>query len=305
MYSITFQQIETFLTIAKYMNLSRAAEAMYISQPALSKTLQRLEERIGIRLFLRGNSGVVLTPEGAYLYKTLEPLYASLNETIDTAQAISSKPSRTLRIVQPPVYDVAVIFEEAKDGIRRFAAEHPGIVLTESLCEFKELRNAIEYSTADIAIIYDFVLGQMKNVSYKRITEFSMYLAISSKHPLAKGDKLPSIKALASEVFYRVGYLDDEASREIYKGECEELGFAPEQFVFVSNVQTLVHAIREMKGVSICGRFNYFGQEGDVKYYPLPPFKEKKYVVAAWQADRLTAEAKLFVNMLPGDVKSA
>ena len=51
MYNITFQQMEAFLTAAKYLNLSKAADAMFVSQSALSKTLQRFEEGVELQLF--------------------------------------------------------------------------------------------------------------------------------------------------------------------------------------------------------------------------------------------------------------
>jgi len=301
MYNITSQQIETFLTVAKYMNLSRAAEAMYISQPALSKTLQRFEERIGIRLFSRSNYGISLTPEGAYLFKVLEPLYAGLNEAIDEAHAIAQQSIRRLRFVFTSVYDVAEIFVEAKNYINRFALDHPDIEIVESLCEYKEVRRALEYGRDDLAIVYDFVLEGMKNISYKRITEFPLYLAMSAKHPLAQYAEMPPAELLESEVFYRVGYLDDEASLPIYEDECRQAGFAPKRFVFVSNMQTLFHAICEMRGMSLCTKFSSFGSGDEVKYYTIPPFREKKYTVAAWRSDMLGYEARLFINNIPGE----
>ncbi|MDR1027911.1 MAG: LysR family transcriptional regulator, partial [Clostridiales Family XIII bacterium] len=164
MYNITTQQIEAFLTIAKYLKLSKAAETMYISQPALSMTLQRLEERIGVRLFVRSNQGLSLTKEGEYLFRILDPLYASLNEAITEARSMSRQPARHLRFTYTSVYDVAEIFEGAKDSIRRFAREYPDIVLTESIGEYRDVRNALEYGHTDIAIVYDFVLSHMKNI---------------------------------------------------------------------------------------------------------------------------------------------
>jgi DNA-binding transcriptional LysR family regulator len=58
MYSITFQQMEAFLTAAKYLNLSKAADAMFISQSALSKTLQRFEEGRGASAVYQEQPGV-------------------------------------------------------------------------------------------------------------------------------------------------------------------------------------------------------------------------------------------------------
>jgi len=289
------------LIIAKYMNLSNAAETLYISQPALSKTLQRLEDRIGVRLFFRSNQGLSLTKEGAYLYEVLEPLYASLNDAINEVRSLSKQPARRLRFTHTSVYDVAEIFSEAKDCIHQFAREYPDIELTESLGEYRDVRAALEYGHTDIAIVYDFVLDRIKNIAYKRITQFPLYLAMSTRHPLAQSDTAPPAEMVEDETFYRVSYLDDEASRLAYEDECRQSGFCPKNFVFLPNMQTLFHVLREMRGMSLCTKFTHFGGDDEIKYYPLPPLRDKKYIVAAWRPDRLTAEARLFLKMLPGE----
>ncbi|MDR0875792.1 MAG: LysR family transcriptional regulator [Clostridiales Family XIII bacterium] len=301
MYNITFQQIEAFLTIAKYQNLSKAAGLMYISQPALSKTLQRFEEGVGIRMFSRGNQGVVLTPEGAYLYSVLQPLYGSLLRALETARTISSMPSKTIRIVMPEVYDISEIFKEAKHVIRKFEESYPQIVLMESLREFRELRDALEFGEADIAIVQDFVLNGLKDISYKRISDFPMYIAVSVGHPLAASDELKP-EDLESEVFFRVAYTPEEDARETYTKECRLAGFLPKQFEFLPNVQTMIHKLLANKGLAICGKFAQFDEESAIKYYPLNLPGYQKYVVAAWRSEDQSAETKQFISALPGEV---
>jgi DNA-binding transcriptional LysR family regulator len=301
MYNITFQQIETFLTIAKYQNLSKVAEAMYISQPALSKTLQRFEEGIGIKLFSRGNQGVTLTSEGRYLYSVLEPLYGSLLHAFKTARLIAEAPPKSLRVVLPPIFDISEVFKEAKRYLHQFEEEHTDIVLAESLRELKELRDAVGFGEADVAIVQDFVLDDMKGVSYKCISEFPLYIAVAASHPLAACETLKP-EDLEKEVFFRVAYLDEAKSREVYAAECRMAGFAPKRFEFLPNVQTLIHKLRERKGLGICGRFTQFDDEGEIKYYPLHLPNYRKFIAVAWRTGSLSAEAKLFVDMLPGDI---
>lgn len=57
-----------FLTVAETRNLSQAAKKLYISQPAVSKAIKRLEEELGCTLFIRSSRGVKLTEEGALLH---------------------------------------------------------------------------------------------------------------------------------------------------------------------------------------------------------------------------------------------
>ncbi len=64
---IKFRHIQSFVEIAREQSLKRAAKKLYLSQPAISKTLKELEEIIGATLMQRSRSGVVLTRQGEVL----------------------------------------------------------------------------------------------------------------------------------------------------------------------------------------------------------------------------------------------
>ena len=68
-----------FHTVAKAGNISKAANQLYISQPAISKAISKLEEELGTVLFNRSSRGVTLTEEGQVLYEYVERAFDSLN----------------------------------------------------------------------------------------------------------------------------------------------------------------------------------------------------------------------------------
>lgn len=68
-----------FHTVAKAGNISKAANQLYISQPAISKAISKLEEELGTALFNRSSRGVTLTEEGQVLYEYVERAFDSLN----------------------------------------------------------------------------------------------------------------------------------------------------------------------------------------------------------------------------------
>ena len=68
-----------FHTVAKAGNISKAANQLYISQPAISKSISKLEAELGTALFSRSSRGVVLTEEGQVLYEYVERAFDSLN----------------------------------------------------------------------------------------------------------------------------------------------------------------------------------------------------------------------------------
>ncbi len=67
-----------FYTVANTGNISKAAKELYISQPAISKSIQKLEESLGCRLFSRSSRGVLLTDEGRLLYDHVRTAFETL-----------------------------------------------------------------------------------------------------------------------------------------------------------------------------------------------------------------------------------
>lgn len=80
-----------FYTVAEAKNISKAAKELYISQPAISKSIQKLEENLGCRLFSRSSRGVQLTDEG-------QLLYSHVREAFDTLTLGEEKLKRSIEL---------------------------------------------------------------------------------------------------------------------------------------------------------------------------------------------------------------
>lgn len=72
-------QYRIFYEVARCGNISRAAKELYISQPAISKAISKLEESLNTRLFIRNSRGVQLTKEGNILYQHISSAFDSIN----------------------------------------------------------------------------------------------------------------------------------------------------------------------------------------------------------------------------------
>ena len=82
-------------------NLTRAAAQLYLSQPALTKRLQRIEAELGIQIALRGSKGISLTPQGEYLARRAKLLVDAFEETKRHLNDMSDGSVGTLRIGAP------------------------------------------------------------------------------------------------------------------------------------------------------------------------------------------------------------
>ena len=91
-------RLRTFVAVARYGHLTRAAEVMHLSQPTVSGQLKALERRLGVALFTRKAHGVVLTPWGQRLLSTATSVIATLDSFTKEARAQSSSVSKKLRV---------------------------------------------------------------------------------------------------------------------------------------------------------------------------------------------------------------
>ena len=294
MYNITFQQIEAFLTVARYLNMTRAAEKLYVSQPTLSKTLQRFEKGIGFDVFSRSNQGMALTEQGEALYRSMEILYNNMESAIDRAASLNEGERKRLRLVLPSAFDEAEAFAGMRDTIDRYREKYPDVLVEESLCDNVEMRQKIEMGAADLVFAYEFTLENMKDACFRRICLCPAYLVMAADHPLAGYEKPPA-ELLAREVVYM---LEGEGShKDRLAATCDRLGFKPREIIPVSNFQTLLHVIRKRQGICMCCRLNERASES-LKYYEVDNLSANAYCGIAWYPDKLSAQARNFLKLL-------
>jgi len=90
--------LKSFITVAREGNISRAAESLNLTQPAVSLQLKRLAEDTGLTLFRRASRGMELTPNGAALLVKAEKVFAALSDFGLTARRVSGHVRGRLRI---------------------------------------------------------------------------------------------------------------------------------------------------------------------------------------------------------------
>ena len=91
-------QLRSFVAVAKHQHLTRAAETLHLSQPALSGQIKALEDHLGVPLFERSSTGMTLTLPGRNLLKHAEEIIGAVAELNHSAQAMRGQPMGKLRV---------------------------------------------------------------------------------------------------------------------------------------------------------------------------------------------------------------
>ncbi|PLC49224.1 LysR family transcriptional regulator [Pollutimonas subterranea] len=78
---MNLRQLQYFVRVFEMQNMTRAAESLYLAQPALSQQIALLEEDLGVRLLVRGSKGVHATAEGVLLYRHAQTILRQVDST--------------------------------------------------------------------------------------------------------------------------------------------------------------------------------------------------------------------------------
>ena len=98
---MTIDEIRWMAELFKTNNMSRAAENLYISQPALSQCLQRVERQLGFSLFTRSNKGLIPTERGELFYKTALDISDTYQGFLGQVEALDRKKLSSICIGMP------------------------------------------------------------------------------------------------------------------------------------------------------------------------------------------------------------
>ncbi len=142
-------QIRYFLTVAETLNFTRAAERCFVSQPALTKSIQRLEEIVGGRLLDRSKKSVSLTAFGQSLLPSFKKIYDTTLEVRENARQLLRHPLEKVRVGVMCTLD----FREIVQGLQACNQQHPGIVLSFHPGSLELISNAVDIGDVDLGIV--------------------------------------------------------------------------------------------------------------------------------------------------------
>lgn len=145
---MNMNQIQYALTVARYKNFSKAAESLFLSQPALSLQIKKLEQELGFSLFSRKAQGVTITPEGEKFFLDAQAVEIAWNQMLQNAAAYRGETSRQLRIaVSTRIYSNG-LFTDILDFFDHHPEIEPTFVTEAGADSFAALQNG----TLDIAL---------------------------------------------------------------------------------------------------------------------------------------------------------
>lgn len=288
---IEFRHLRYFQTVAKELHFRKASEKLFITQPALSRQIQQLEEYVGAKLFDRDKRNVSLTKAGEYLLKESQFLFDHLGFIKDNIRHIASGDEGEIRIgfVGSAMQSVIPAL------LKKINKKSPGVhfVLTELTNQ--DQVDLIRNDQLDLGFIRTMRLPE--GLNKLDVLDETFCLVLPKSHSITQ-KSFESILDLKDENFilfssqYSHGYYDKIMS--IF----EDQGFTPRIAHESVHANTIFRLVENELGIGIVPSSLKQGFDLNIKFIDLDKIPQRTTLSAIWRKGSLNPILKNVVKLL-------
>lgn len=240
-------KLDTLLLVAEKRNFTRAAQVLSLTQPAVSHHISQLEQELGVRLFVRGNGDLMLTPEGETVLRYVRRMKALEKKMAEELQEAGKRLTR-LRIGITHTAESSIVAEV----LARYTNENPGISITIVTDNINNLYDMLENFELDLAVVE----GRSTRPELSALMLDTDYLVcvLANTHPLSHSSMITLDEIRQEKLILR---LPNSETRVRFEAALAASGESIADFqviLEVNNVATIKDLIRKNLGISILAR---------------------------------------------------
>jgi DNA-binding transcriptional LysR family regulator len=234
-----------FHEVVRHRSFSKAAEELFISQPAVTKHIKGLEHKVGTRLIERGRGGFHLSEAGKILFKSAQKISNHLREVEHHLGRLQKEHHGLLRIGTTESYS-RCLMPKLLSGFQNL---FPSIKIALDVGNSEEIEKSLTAYRNDLALI-GMTKVPPKFESIPFLNE-ELVLIVSPSHPMAKREKV-SLKAIRKFPF--IIRAKGSTTRKIILKAFQELGICPSLLIEAGSSEFIKQWVSEGKGISIIVR---------------------------------------------------
>lgn len=179
---VHLRELRYFVAVAEESNVTRAAERLYVSQPAVSKQLRMLERQVGFPLFTRHADGVALTRRGELLLDAARAVLGQWESGLAKVQAAGSAGTLVVGI------QTAVGRDLQRRAMRGFREQAPGWTVSLRLMPWNDPTCGLVDGTCDVAFVW---LPVPRGLRTRTLVRERRWVALPAGHRLAGWEEVP------------------------------------------------------------------------------------------------------------------
>jgi len=291
-------QIAYFLAVAKYGSFSEASRRLFIAQSAISKQIITLETKLGMKLFIRTNRKIELTPAGEILYRELQKYSDWLEQAIDMAKSVDEGKTGLLNIGILHGLDLPA---DHVERFSRFTNEYPGIQVNVKRVSIQEQLQELHIGTLDMLLTFGFLVPDMQDLDSIVIDRNKDMLIVSKNHPLGKIEKVTA-KDFEEHTFITI---EPGISRLAYLNSLSYLksfGITPIKVIHVPAIEDIMLAVEFGLGYGVACRASRLFGRGSTAFLDLREQMNgpSTDMLIVWREDTLNPAVSVYLEYLDG-----
>lgn len=274
-------QLRYFQTVARTEHMTKAAQELHIAQPALSKTISRLEADVGVPLFDRHGGRIRLNTFGKLYLDKVERALRLLEEGQKEINELAGLEHGSIHLATSTL-------DPLSEPLSRFLAEHPDVNFQISQAGTDEMMKMMELGEVDLC----FTSMDLEQSEWSQVTVLreDVYLAVPQGHRLAVHSSI-NLNELENEAF--IGYKENFIFQQMNDKFLKEAGITPRYVCRVDDPPAIASLVRAGLGVALFGCLHV--QDANLKLLPIAQPECQRHYRIIWHEKRyLSLAARKF-----------
>lgn len=241
-------QLRYFQVTAKLEHMTKAAQQLQVSQPALSATISRLEDDLGAPLFNRKGRSIYLNAYGKAFLERVNRIFQELEdgkrELKDLSHSLDQ--SISVAIALPHILPFLIV---------EFLKSHPDTKISQYVAPSIGMKQQLENGEVDFCISMDPIRGD--DIEWLTLLEEEIYLSVPPNHHLSTRSSI-DLREAANESF--INRTSGYGFRDLTDGYCREAGFEPYTPIELEEAGAILRLVEMGMGVSFTPQLSLLRQ---------------------------------------------
>ncbi|MGV1954148.1 LysR substrate-binding domain-containing protein [Agrobacterium sp. 22-214-1] len=287
------RQIEAFNAVMKSGSVTKAAEALFISQPALTKLIQAFEHSCGFKLFFRNTGRLLPTPEAHQLFVETERLEIGVDRVQKTANAIRDLERGDISVAVFPSLGLQFL----PRLVAKFLSTRPSVMVSQVTRPSRTIEDAVVTREADFGLT--LVKSNSAAVRCEPFQSIPMACVLPKDHPLA-AKQVIEYRDLDGERFVALGR--EDLSQQLVQAALDAEGVNVDVTAEVQLAQAAIAMVSAGCGISIGSPLSLLGlADENVVFRPL----RTPILLPVWLVTPKFSEPSMICRTLIDDIKAS
>jgi DNA-binding transcriptional LysR family regulator len=282
-------EIRYFLEIVNNgVSFTKTANALYVSQPALTKHMKKLGEELGVKLFdTSKKNAICLTSAGRRYYQFFSETSNRFKLVMDEVKALKEQEHGEVCIASLANWDMLADLPTKN----AFCEIYPNITISITSLGFRAIKNGILNNQYDMAVTISDQFRGIPNICIHDYNRISRVLLFSSQHRLS-GLNVLSIRDFKDDILYTLTEEEAPFLRQINEDYCKSKGFIP-KIKTLPNLESIFLALQTGEGYTIIDNWTWERNNANFKSLQLDTFFT---VSGVWKKDNANWALQTFLK---------